>query len=182
MYYVDNTINKLILLFVLDKMDIPLTENSIIDICTSRNKWLTYFDCKQIMLDLIDVGLIYVNDKNTENNPEEIKYAITVDGRDCLSNFYLRVPLSVREDITKFAKENLMTFKKSQEYLSDYQKNPDGSFKVILKIKEPQINLSLIEVSIKAPHKATAIATCNKWTDKAPKVFEFLYDNLIEEN
>ena len=180
MYYVDSTINKLILLFVMDKMDIPLTENSIIDICTSRNKWLTYFDCKQMLLDLIDAGLIFVNDKNSEDKPENIFYAITIDGRDCLSNFYLRIPLSVRDDITNFAKENLMLFKRSQEYVTDYQKNPDGSYKVILKIKEPIVNLSLIEVCVKTPNKATAISTCNKWAEKAPRVFEFLYETLVE--
>ena len=37
----DNTIHKLKLLFVLDKMEIPLTENNIIDICTSSNNWFT---------------------------------------------------------------------------------------------------------------------------------------------
>ena len=35
-YTQDSTINKLKLLFLLDKMEIPLTENNIIDICTSR--------------------------------------------------------------------------------------------------------------------------------------------------
>ena len=39
-YTQDNTINKLKLLFLLDKMEIPLTENNIIDICTSRNNWI----------------------------------------------------------------------------------------------------------------------------------------------
>ena len=33
----DNTVNKLILLYVLDKMEIPLTENSILEICSSQN-------------------------------------------------------------------------------------------------------------------------------------------------
>ena len=44
----DETVNKLILLFVLDQMEIPLTENSIIDICTSRNDWLNYMECMLI--------------------------------------------------------------------------------------------------------------------------------------
>ena len=43
----DETENKLILLFILDKMEIPLTENSIMDIATSRNNWLSYMDCKK---------------------------------------------------------------------------------------------------------------------------------------
>ena len=45
----DNTISKLKLLFVLDKMEIPLTENNIIDICTSSNNWFSYLDVKEAM-------------------------------------------------------------------------------------------------------------------------------------
>ena len=86
----DSTINKLILLFVLDKMEIPLSDNSIMDICTSRNNWLNYMDCKDILWQLLETNFIYKI--NGENN--EYRYAITLDGRDCLSHFYLKKPKS----------------------------------------------------------------------------------------
>jgi hypothetical protein len=172
----DATINKLTLLFVLDKMEIPLTENSIIDICTSRNSWLTYMECKEILWQLIEVGFVY----NTNNESEEGRFGITVDGRNCLSHFFLRIPQSLREQIAIFTKENRMNFKRSQEYVSDYYKNPDGSHTVVLKIKEPLISQPLLEIKLKAPSRHAAILACKKWKDKAPNVFEYLYDSVID--
>ena len=43
----DDTTKKLILLYVLDQMEIPLTEESIMAICTNKNDWLEYLDCKE---------------------------------------------------------------------------------------------------------------------------------------
>ena len=40
-----NTVNKLILLYALDKMEVPLQEDVILDMITENN-WLTYMDCK----------------------------------------------------------------------------------------------------------------------------------------
>ena len=48
----DSTVNKLVLLFVLEKIEIPLAENSILDICSSRNNWVNYMECKEILYSL----------------------------------------------------------------------------------------------------------------------------------
>lgn len=173
----DSTVNKLKLLFMLDKMEIPLTENSIIDICTSRNDWLNYMDCKEILWQLLEVGFIY---KTSGESDDEIRYGITYEGRNCLSHFYQRIPQSLRESMTIFSKENRMNFKRSQEYVSEYFKNADGSHTVVLKIKEPMIPQSLLEIKIKAPTRHSAVLTCKKWKEKAPAIFEYLYDSVID--
>ena len=55
----DAILNKLILLFVFDKMECPLTENTIIDMCCSSNNWISYMDCKPILNQLLEYGFIY---------------------------------------------------------------------------------------------------------------------------
>ena len=65
----DSTVKKLILLFVLDRIEIPLTENSIMDICTSRNNWLGYMDCKEALAQLIDAKFIYKLNDGIEQDP-----------------------------------------------------------------------------------------------------------------
>ncbi len=172
----DETVNKLILLFVLDQMEIPLTENSIIDICTSRNDWLNYMECMLILADLIKVGFIY-----EDNTDDEARYGITNEGRNCLSYFFNRIPQSRREAISTFAKEKRMEFKRSQEYVSDYQKNEDGSYTITLRIKEPSLTSPLLEVKMRAPNRNSAVLTCKKWNEQAPNVFEYLYDTLISK-
>jgi len=174
----DNMDQKLTLLFIMDKMEIPLTKNNILDIIT-RNQWLNYMECIDILNQLEETKFIY-RVENGSNNEDETRFAITYSGRDCLSYFYTRIKLSLREEITQFAKENGLKFKRSQEYLSEYEKNEDGSYKVTLKIKEPLINTPLLEINLKAPNKSSAIASCSKWNDKAPNIFEYLYDTIID--
>ena len=91
----DNTIQKIKLLFVLERMEIPLTENNIVDICTSSNDWFKYLDLKEALYQLIEVGFIY--EDKIEN--EENRYSITFDGRNCLSHFDYRIPKDIREKI-----------------------------------------------------------------------------------
>lgn len=177
-YVLDELQNKLILLFVLDKMEIPLTEYSIIDICTSSNRWLSYMDCIEILGNLTKFGFIF----KTDDEGKEIRYGLTYEGRDCLSNFYQRIPQSLRENISEYAKANSLYYKKSQEYVSEYISNPDGSYTVVLKIKEPLINSPLLEIKLKAPNRASAKLACSKWSDKAPNIFENLYDTIIDSN
>lgn len=173
----DNTIQKLKLLFVLEKLEIPLTENNIIDICTSSNNWFSYLDLKEAMYELIEVGFICEN----KVNGEETRYTITFDGRNCLSHFYYRIPKDIREKITEYSQENRMNLKRKQEYVSEYSKNPDGTYTVLLKIKEPVLTSTLLELKLKAPNRQSAVEATKRWTDKAPAIYENIYDNLLDE-
>lgn len=173
----DQTTGKLILLWVMEKMEIPLTENSILDMCTSKNNWLNYMECKELMWELLNSGFLY----KTEEAENEERYTITYEGRNCLSHFYKRIPLSTREKITDYVKLNRMNVKRSQEYLSDYTKNSDGSFTVNLRIRSQLVNQPMFELKIKAPSRNSAMNACKKWQDIAPNVYENIVETLIED-
>lgn len=173
---VDSTENKLIMLFMLDKMEIPLTENNIIDICTSKNSWLEYMDCKDVLWQLQDVGFIY----KTVDSEDESRYNITIKGRNCLSEFYQKIRAHIREDITKFAKENRMHFKRSQEYVSKYTKNADGSRTVTLKICDPLESQHIFEIKVKVPTRKSALTIASKWKEQAPAIYEYILETLGE--
>ncbi len=171
----DNTVQKIKLLFVLDKMEIPLTENNIVDICTSSNNWFSYLDLKESLIELTEVGFIYKNSQD-----EEQRFTITYEGRNCLSHFYYRIPKDTREKITAYATENRMNFKRSQEYVSEYFKNSDSTYTVFLKIKEPMTTTSLLEIKLKAPNRQSALDASKKWKHKAPLIYENIYENLFD--
>lgn len=172
----DNTVNKLILLYVLDKMEIPLTENSILEICSSQNDWVHWMDCKELLEQLIQSKFIYK--PSTDN--DENRYNITVAGRECLSQFYTRIPASRRDEISKFATENKLKFKRNQEYVAKSYKNEDGSYMVDLKILEPLTTDSIFSVSIKTDTRHSATIACKRWRELAPTVYEYIYSKIIE--
>ena len=175
-FKLDSTTYKLILLYVLDKMEIPLTENSILEICSSQNDWINWMECKDILAQLITVEFVYK--PSTDN--EENRYNITVKGRECISQFYSRIPKSLRDSIDQFASENKLNFKRSQEYVSKYFKNEDGSYTVELRILEPNIAQDVFTLSIKADSRHAAMLSCKKWKDLAPSVYQYVYGKVIE--
>ncbi len=172
----DNTVNKLILLYVLDKMEIPLTENSILEICSSQNNWVNWMDCKELLSQLIEAKFVYR--PSTEN--DENRYNITVAGRECLSQFYTRIPISLRDKISAFAQENKMLYKRNQEYVAKSYKNVDGSYTVDFKILEPLTTDSIFTLSLKTDTRHSATTACKRWRELAANIYEYIYSKIIE--
>ena len=169
----DILVNKLILLFVFDKMEVPISENTILDICCSSNNWINYMDCKPLLNTLLEHSFIY-----KIKTSEEPLYSITADGRICLADFYVQIPSSQREEISIFVKNNSAKYRKRQECIADYFMNKDGTYTVFLKIIEP--SKPLLELKLVVPNRQTAKDIYRKWEEKAADVYSVLYENLVD--
>lgn len=169
----DVDVNKLIILFVFDKMEAALSERTLVDICSSSNTWINYMDCLSLIDKMLEDGFIC----KIESQDDPL-YTITPDGRECLANFYIKINRSIREEISLFVKKNGMKFKNKQECRADYYQNRDGSYTVYLKIMAP-VQPSL-ELKLVVPDKKTAQNIYKKWEFKAADVFSTIYDNLVD--
>ena len=169
----DTLVNKLILLFVFDKMEVPLSENTILDMCSSANNWISYMDCKPLLGTLLDHSFIYT--VTTQNDP---LYSITADGRTCLAEFYVQIPSSLREEISIFVKHNRNKYRKRQECGADYYMNKDGTYTVSLKIVEP--SQPVFELKLVVPDRQTAKNIYKKWEEKASNVYATVYELLVD--
>jgi len=167
----DSKVQKLIILFVFDKMSIPMNETTLLDICTSDNNWLTYMECKQYLMELIESNLLY-------NVPKGELINITQDGINCLSLFFTRIPSSIRDDILNYTRENRMRFKKRQSYFCDYSKNADGTYTVIMKINS-EIT-TIMELKMNVANRQIAKYLYKSWVDKASTTYALIHDNLLE--
>ena len=165
--------DKLIVLYVLDKMELPLQEESILSICQEL-ELIAYINCKHVLDLLTDVGLIH---RNVSGN---VIYTITPEGRACLANFYTKIPLSRRDEITDFVRKQRIAYKKKQELFCDYYKNNDGTYTVRAKIFELGATNPMMDLSIVVDSRASAKYLYNTWEDKAAKIYELLYDNLFD--
>ena len=125
----NSTVNKLILLYALDKMEVALQEDVILDMVTENN-WLSYMDCKLALTELIKNNMI-TNIATKGCNP---RYAITTDSREGLKHYFVEIPSSLRDNIAEVIKLNKIKYRKKQDYFSDYYKNTDGTYTVVLRI------------------------------------------------
>jgi len=170
---VNSTLNKLILLLVFDKMDFPVMGENIETIASNANNWIPWMECRETIGHLLETGFIY---QTLHEN--KFYYAITPDGRTCLSLYYTRVPATLRAEIAQYIRDNRMSFRRKQEYFATYGRNPDGTHWVSLRI----VNLEQIVFDLKlnvATRHAAKVA-CTKWEEKAPQVYQVLHENLID--
>ena len=169
----NNMINKLVLLYVFDKMGMPLMQNTVLDLCSNSNNWINYMESIECLRELIASDFIY---KTTNERTDY--FCITPAGRACLENFYTHIPASTRNDITAYIKKNRIKFKRSQEYFRAYFKNDDGTYTVHLKIIDPM--RTTLEIKLNVANRITAKAVASKWSENAAEVFYSLHEKLVE--
>ncbi len=169
----ETSVNKLILLFVFDKMESQLSERTILDMCCSSNEWMNYMDCRMLIHKILADG--FICEIPSGDDP---LYTITPEGRETLANFYINIPRSIREEISRFVKNNASKFRMRQECKADYFQNKDGSYTVFLKILAPV--QPMLELKFVVPDKKTASAIYKKWADKASELYSVVYDTLVD--
>jgi predicted transcriptional regulator len=169
----DTTIVKLILLYVLDQMEIPVTSETLNEMCCSQNNWLSYMTLTEVLPELVDARFV-----SACTNAGTDYYKITQEGRDCLNYFFMKIPSSIRKDIGSYIKKNRQTYKRKQEYFRDYYKNRDGTYTVNLKIIDP--TCSKLELKLNVANRAEAITVFKKWNESASDVYSAIYKILIE--
>ncbi|MBQ9113784.1 MAG: DUF4364 family protein [Clostridia bacterium] len=170
----ETSVNKLIMLFVFDKMETALSERTIVEMCTAGNNWLNYMDCVELLPRLLDDGFICRVSPSTE----ETLYMITKDGRDSLNSFYINIPKSIREEISAFVKNNSGKLRNRQECKSDYYQNVDGSYTVLLKILAP--GQPMLDLKFVIPDKKTAQRIYKNWECKASDLYSAIYETLVD--
>lgn len=73
--------NKLIILYLIEKIEIPLSNSEICQFALEKNL-MDYFSVQQYLSELVESGLL---EMATENN--STRYTITSDGEDTLNYF-----------------------------------------------------------------------------------------------
>lgn len=170
----NSTVNKLIILYVFDNMEMPMTEETVLAVCCQDNEWMSYMDCKEALPQLLDAGLL----GNTQAAGGKPLFTITPDGAQCLAHFYSRINLHVREQIKEFVNQNRLQYRKKQEYFSDYYKNNDGTYSVLLKINDA--TTTIMELKLVVASRNTAKWIYKNWSEKASQIYGQIHEILID--
>ncbi len=170
----ETSVNKLIVLFVFDKMESALSQRTIVEMCATGNNWLNYMDCIELLPRLLDDGFIC----RISSPDEEPLYTITSDGRESLNNFYINIPKSIRDEISAFIKKNSGKLRNRQECKADYYQNVDGTYTVFLKILAPV--QPMLELRFVVPDKKTAQNIYKSFESKASELYSAIYDTLVD--
>ena len=167
------TLYKLIILYMLKKVDFPLT-NAQISSFILEQEYTTYFTLQQAISELVEAGLIHME---TVRNTSQ--YFLTEDGDETLGYFEQKISTPIRNDIDRYIQENKMELRNEVAVVADYYKNTAGEFSVHCEVKEKKGNL--VDLTISVPDKEQAILMCNQWDKKCQEIYEYLMNTLLSE-
>lgn len=155
--------NKLLLLYIFCKINMPISNSSITQIVLENNL-INYFSLQQFLSELIDSSLINDNKKNNQH-----MLSITPKGRDALEFFNSRIPEKKREIIDAYLKKNMAGIKNEVEISADYEQNSD-KYTVVLKLQNEGEALIDIKLSVDSSERAKHI--CGLWKQNPEAFYE----------
>ncbi len=165
--------NKLILLYVLDKIKLPLS-NSQINQIILENVPINYFLLQQYIDELFQSNLI---SKNTSK--DKSYYNITKKGKEILRLFSNRLSQDLCENIDQYIKDHRDSIFNESHYIGAYKKKGDEEFIVRLKILENESVLLDLYVSVVTLQQAKNMI--DNWKNNGEKIYGSIIKALIEK-
>lgn len=161
--------NKLLLLYIFFKINIPISNSQITQIVLENNL-INYFSLQQFLSELVESGLI-----NDIKKDRQHMLSITIKGKDALEFFSSRIPEKKRELIDGYIKKNFQSIKNEVEISADYEEI-NSTYLVTLTLIENQITLLDLRYSVASIEDAKSI--CSSWKQDPRAYFNKIKDIL----
>lgn len=166
------TLYKLIIMYMLSKVDFPLTNAQISEFILDKG-YTTYFKLQQALAELCESELI--REETTHNRT---LYHLTEDGAESIQFFKNKISKAIQEDIDIFLKEKKYELKNETAIKADYYKNTAGEYSVRCQVLEQQE--PLIDLTLSVPSKAEAEKIAANWQKKNQSIYAWLMAQLLE--
>ena len=160
---------KLLLLYLVDKMEIPITNNQISQFILEEDM-MSYFTLQQCLEEMSRSNLL---DKVQTNNTTS--YTINDSGLEILSLFIKKVPSNLRTRINNYVEETMEAVKKDYEVISNYFYDHNCN-EYIVKCGAYDNDTILIEINISVVTKEQAKIICQNWKENV----HMLYPNILQ--
>ena len=162
---------KLIILYMLDRIDEYTLTNAQITNFIMDKGYTTLFNIHESISELIDKEFISVSTiRNTQH------YQITTLGEEALLYFENRISNTIKQEIRDYFKEEKLNLKKESEIFADFNKTDNGEYTVECAIKERRE--TLVDIKINVPTKELARTICDNWRTNSTDVYQLLVNEL----
>ncbi len=167
------TLYKLMTLYMLNKVNFPLTKNQLLDFFLNKD-YTTYFTYLQVLGELEESKLV-----NIETVRQNSYYKINADGAETIELFVKKIPVSIIDDMDIFLVENKYELRNEVSTLSDYYKSTNQDYIVNCKIIEG--SSTLIDMNLSVPSEDVAEMMCNNWRASSQEIYSNVMKTLMKE-
>ena len=166
------TLYKLIILYMLNKVEFPLTNTQISNLVLEK-EYTTYFVLQQAFSQLLEMEFITAGQSH-----HNTLYRITPKGKETLSLFSDKISKEIKDDINEYLTENKFALKEEVSYFADYFRTSGAQYAVRCYMKDD--GRTKLELTLTVPTKEMAEAICTNWRKKEQDVYAYLLDLLVQ--
>ena len=168
------TIYRLVILFMLKKVDFPLTTAQFSDFFVGRS-YTDFLTLQQALNSLVENQ--FISKECVHNSSQSTKYSITDDGEEAIEMFQSRISDGLKDDVMDYFNENKYKLRNEVEVYSNYIPVSDNEYIVECTVKER--NSIVLNIKLNVATKETAIAACDNWKEHKESIYTYLIDHLL---
>lgn len=165
------TLYKLIILYMLNRVNFPMTKSQIGDFVLEK-EYTNFLTLQQVISELIEAKLVAAQSIRNRTH-----LAITEEGRETLEFFRNRISDAIRKDIDNYFTEHEFTMRNEVSVMGDYYKSTSGEFEARLVAKDRGI--TLVDITLSVPVEETAATICDNWQRNNQEVYQMLVEHLF---
>ena len=156
--------NKVILLYLIEKMDLPMTRNQIEKFALEEDL-MNILTVQNYMAELEASGYL---DKTVENDTS--RFTLTEDGLLTIDLFLKEIPASIKTKVMDYVAANRKTIKQdfqaNANYFYDHRHN-----EYIVKCAVYDDEMMLLEINISVATKDQAVEVCMNWRTNVDRLY-----------
>lgn len=165
------TLYKLIILQMLKKVSLPLTNAQISDFILGE-EYTSYFHLQQALSEMVESDLVTVQSvRNTSY------YKMTENGEKTLSYFGNQISDAIQDDLDRYLKKNAYEMKNELATRADYYPTSFSEYEVRCRVMEQKTKL--IELTLTVPTEDAAQAICRNWSAKSASLYDTIMNELL---
>ncbi len=165
------TLYKLMILYMLDRVNFPLTNSQLSSFFLDKD-YTTYFTLQSVLNELLESNLISSRQANNATH-----YEISDDGREALGFFKSDISEAAIADMDEYLEINKFSLRSEAGITADYYRAGSGNYVVHCAIRESKNILLSIDLSV--PDEKIASDMCVNWKDKSQALYSHIMLTLM---
>lgn len=165
--------NKLILLYIIDKVNMPISNLQITKIIL-ENKFMNYFMLQQLLNELCSHEYL-----SCETNDNKTFYTITPSGKQTLGYFTSHIPEGIKSLVDNSISNIRNNIRNETFIIADYTPESENEFIVSCQVRED--NFSLIDLNVTVGTKNDARHICENWKKNSQVIYSEIIESLIKD-
>ena len=164
--------NKLVLLYLINKMDLPLSRSQVTDF-VREGEYMDYYTLQQTLADMVDGAYL---EKIQDNN--NTRYSITDEGVTTLEYFESHLPGVIRSRINKYVHDHFNSVKRDFEVTATYFLDNDTN-EYIVKCGVYEDKRILMEINVSVVSRDQAKLIQSNWKSYVSEIYMNILNELV---